>query len=39
MGHKDVSTTQRYLRSLFNDYGDNFDAMTDFEDINSMNML
>ena len=39
MAHKDVSTTQRYLRSLFNDYGDNFDAMTDFEDINSMNML
>ena len=39
MGHKDVSTTQRYLRSLFNDYGDNFDAMSDFESINSMNIL
>ena len=39
MGHKDVSTTQRYLRGLFNDYGDNFDAMTDFESINTMNIL
>ena len=39
MGHKDVSTTQRYLRGLFNDYGDNFDAMSDFESINSMNIL
>ena len=39
MAHKDVSTTQRYLRSLFNDYGDNFDAMSDFESINSMNIL
>jgi site-specific recombinase XerC len=39
MGHKDVSTTQRYLRDLFNDYGDNFDAMTNYESINSMNIL
>ena len=31
--------TPRYLRGLFNDYGDNFDAMSDFESINSMNIL
>jgi site-specific recombinase XerC len=39
MAHKDVSTTQRYLRSLFNDYGDNFDAMTEYDALNSMNIL
>ena len=39
MAHKDVSTTQRYLRSLFNDYGDNFDAMSEYDALNSMNIL
>lgn len=39
MAHKDVSTTQRYLRGLFNDYGDNYDAMSQFENLNSMNIL
>ena len=39
MAHKDVSTTQRYLRSLFNDYGDNFDAMAEYDALNSMNIL
>jgi len=39
MAHKDVSTTQRYLRSLFNDYGDNFDAMIEYDALNSMNIL
>ena len=39
MAHKDVSTTQRYLRSLFNDYGDNYDAMAEYDALNSMNIL
>ena len=39
MAHKDVSTTQRYLRSLFNDYGDNYDAMSEYDALNSMNIL
>lgn len=39
MAHKDVSTTQRYLRSLFNDYGDNYDAMAEYDALNTMNIL
>ena len=39
MGHKDISTTQRYLRGVFNDYGDNFDSIAQYEAINSMNIL
>ena len=39
MAHKDVSTTQRYLRDLFNDYGDSYDAMDKYESLNTMNII
>jgi integrase/recombinase XerD len=39
MGHSGITTTQRYLRSVFNDYGDNFDSITQYESINTMNIL
>jgi integrase len=39
MAHKDVSTTQRYLRKLFNDYGDNFDAMSGTEEFKQINII
>jgi len=39
MAHKDLTTTQRYLRNLFNDYGDNYDAMEMYDKLNTTKIL